>query len=162
VEYAFHLSDELWPVTVDPDQMREVFLNVITNAAEAMEGGGRLTVVAENVGQGAGAGSETREPKAGKFVKISITDQGLGIRRENLEKVFDPYYSTKERGTQKGMGLGLTIVHSIVSKHDGFVQIASAPNAGTTFYIYLPAAESIPAAAGSIEKAAAALDSGCA
>ena len=79
--------------------------------------------------------------KHGKYVKISIKDQGPGVVEENLSKVFDPYFSTKEMGTQKGMGLGLAVAYSIVKKHGGSITIESQPGAGTDIHIYLPASD---------------------
>jgi signal transduction histidine kinase len=76
---------------------------------------------------------------AGEYVQVSIADQGTGIAQDVLPKIFDPYFSTKQRGAQKGMGLGLTICHSIVQKHQGAITVESTVGVGTTFHIYLPA-----------------------
>ena len=74
-----------------------------------------------------------------KDAKISIKDQGIGIPQESLAKIFDPYFSTKEMGAQKGVGLGLSISDSIIKKHDGIITVESELGRGTTFSIYLPA-----------------------
>ena len=79
--------------------------------------------------------------KDGKYVKISIEDHGTGISEEDLLKLFDPYFSTKEKGTQRGMGLGLSIAYSIVEKHEGYINVESEMGNGTTVSIYLPAFE---------------------
>jgi signal transduction histidine kinase len=82
--------------------------------------------------------------KEGKYVKLTIKDHGAGISEENLPKIFDPYFSTKERGSQKGMGLGLTIAYSIVKRHDGNISMRSNPGMGTAVDVYLPASENEP------------------
>jgi CheY-like chemotaxis protein len=82
---------------------------------------------------------------AGEYVRISIADQGTGIAKDALPKVFDPYFSTKHRGDQKGMGLGLTICHAVVQKHGGAIAVKSEVGVGTTFDIYLPAARKVRA-----------------
>ncbi|MBI5641140.1 MAG: PAS domain S-box protein [Nitrospirae bacterium] len=132
----FLLPDDLWQVAVDEGQMRQVIQNMISNSLEAMPGGGKITISAQNV--------EINEPKGlplkeGKYIKISIADQGIGIPEENMPKIFDPYFTTKEMGAQKGMGLGLSVSYSIIKKHDGIIIAHSEAGAGTTFDIYLPA-----------------------
>ena len=76
----------------------------------------------------------------GKYVKISIEDQGTGIHEKDLPCIFDPYFSTRERGNQKGMGLGLSVAYAIIKKHNGDIQVESEPGACTIISIYLPAA----------------------
>ena len=107
------------------------------NAREAMPKGGTITVSAENFH----ITEKTNGLDIGKYVRISIKDRGVGIAQENLQKIFDPYFSTKDRGTQKGMGLGLSICHSIIKKHKGDVWVESETGLGTTFSILLPAFE---------------------
>jgi len=98
--------------------------------------GGVVTVQAANVVMGA---RDLPSLLAGQYVRLSIADQGPGIAKDVLPKIFDPYFSTKQRGLQKGMGLGLTICHAVVQKHGGAIAVESAPEAGTTFHLYLPA-----------------------
>jgi two-component system cell cycle sensor histidine kinase/response regulator CckA len=121
----------------DSYKMGAVFRNVVTNAVEAMPDGGTLSIEAENLTV------ENKNPDIplypGDFVRISIQDQGKGIPKEHMGKIFEPYFSTKERGTQKGMGLGLTKAYAIVKQHQGLFQIDSSPDAGTTVNIYFPA-----------------------
>jgi signal transduction histidine kinase/CheY-like chemotaxis protein len=133
----FSIPDDISPVEVDEEQMKQVIHNIITNAREAIAGQGTINVSCENVNIGE---KDTLTLKNGKYVKISIKDQGPGIPEEDLAKIFDPYFSTKEMGTQKGMGLGLAISDSIVKKHDGLITVESQLGSGTTFSIYLPAA----------------------
>ena len=125
-------------VDLDVDLMIQVFQNIILNGIEAMKGRGKLTVDLTEV-EGTEESAQTGHPvNPGKFIRIRITDTGCGMDEAMLERIFDAYYSTKQKGTQKGMGLGLTIAHAIVKKHGGLLRIASRPQAGCTATIYLP------------------------
>jgi len=130
------LADDLWSGVVDAEQIGQVIRNVVLNAREAMPAGGVVSVRAENRVL-ASPGQATLPP--GDYVRVSIADQGGGIAEDVLPKIFDPYFSTKQRGDQKGMGLGLTICHAIIQKHGGEISVASTTGAGTTFHIHLPA-----------------------
>jgi len=138
VDYKLSLPDDLFPVAVDQEQMKQVIHNIVANASEAMAGEGAINVCCENVMIGE---KETLPLKETKYVKLSIKDQGVGISEENLTKIFDPYFSTKEIGTEKGTGLGLAVCNSIVEKHNGFITVESEPGVETTFFIYLPASD---------------------
>ncbi len=138
ITFKFHMADDLSPVDVDEGQMRQVIHNMILNAREAMPEGGELTVAAENVSVN---GIDELPLKAGKYVRVSISDTGYGIPQENLSRIFDPYFTTKRMGYQKGMGLGLTTCYSIVKGHDGLITVESEVGVGTTFHIYLPASQ---------------------
>ena len=112
---------DLPPVIGDPDQLKQVFLNLVTNAVQAMEDcGGRIDIV-------------TR--RDGDYVEVSVADDGPGISEGDLPKVFDPFFTKRSDGT----GLGLTIVHRIIDQHDGHIEVSSSP-VGTTFVVSLPAA----------------------
>ena len=130
------LADDLWLADVDEGQIGQVIRSLVLNAREAMPEGGVVAIRAENVVLGS-----QDEPALipGDYVRISIADEGSGVAREVLPKIFDPYFSTKERGTQKGMGLGLTICHAVIQKHGGAIGVDSAVRVGTTFRIHLPA-----------------------
>jgi signal transduction histidine kinase/tetratricopeptide (TPR) repeat protein/ActR/RegA family two-component response regulator len=141
VRSDFVLATDLRPVEVDPDQIAQVLRNMILNAREAQPDGGTVTVAALNVSLAAG---EERSLPAGDYVRISLIDHGAGIPADILPRIFDPYFSTKERGTQKGMGLGLTVCHSIIQKHQGAITVHSSEGHGTTFQIYLPASSPAP------------------
>ena len=140
VSAEFRFCQDLWPVEADRAQMKIVLQNVIANAREAMPAGGRITLEADNF-RTAGGHSPLPLVKNGRYVRIKVADRGRGIPPENLERIFDPYFTTKKMGSLKGMGMGLAIVYSIISKHNGFVGVESEPGEGTTFYIYLPALE---------------------
>jgi two-component system sensor histidine kinase PilS (NtrC family) len=123
-------------VSIDPDQMKQVFWNLLINAAQSMSNGGKIQV---QLGKGK-AQVETRlslspQLKAKEWVKISIADSGNGIALEEKEKIFEPFFTTKENGT----GLGLSIVHKIVENHKGSIKVESEVGRGSTFTIYLPA-----------------------
>ena len=135
VRCEFKIAEDLWLVEIDEGQMRQVIYNIVINACEAMPGGGTINILAENVIHGP---ADRPSLKDGKYVKLSIKDQGAGIPPENLSKIFDPYFSTKEMGSQKGMGLGLAISHSIIKNHGGFIVAESIVGNGSTFHIYLP------------------------
>lgn len=119
----------------DPRQLKQVLRNVLQNAEEAAGNPKEIRISAVNV-QTDGDNMFSLEP--GEYVKITISDNGRGIPKENLEKVFEPYFSTKKTVTQKGMGLGLAICYSIIKRHKGQITIQSAEGSGTTVEIILP------------------------
>jgi len=127
---------DLWRTEVDAGQIERVIGNLVLNAREAMPAGGVVVLRAENVVLRAG---EIATLPAGEYVRLDVIDHGRGIPADILPKIFDPYFSTKERGVQKGMGLGLTISHSIVHQHQGALTADSTAGVGTTFHLYLPA-----------------------
>jgi PAS domain S-box-containing protein len=133
----FDLPGDLHAVLFDEGQMKQVLNNLAINAKEAMPHGGTLTVRGENIHISAGDSSPIR---AGNYVKISFSDTGVGIPSENLAKIFDPYFSTKDTYSQKGLGLGLAVCYSIIKKHDGLITVESEVGKGTSYHIYLPAA----------------------
>ncbi len=137
IKCEFSIPDDLWLVHIDKTQIGHVIHNLIMNAREAMPSGGIIKVIAENVN----IADKTRVLEKANYVKISIIDQGIGISKEILDKIFDPYFSTKDMGTQKGMGLGLSICHSIIKQHNGNIVAESAAETGTTLHFYIPASE---------------------
>ena len=136
----FDLAENLWPITVDPSQFRNVIKHLVLNAREAMvsESGGTLTIMAGNESLPEHHEKHPTLPP-GNYVRISIQDHGGGISKENLPRIFDPYFSTKRLGSQKGMGLGLTLCDTIIRKHGGAITVESELGKGTTFRFYLPA-----------------------
>jgi two-component system, cell cycle sensor histidine kinase and response regulator CckA len=139
VRSAITIAPDLWPTEIDTGQMGQVIRNLVLNAREAMPGGGVVTLRAENMLLPVG-NSQALLP--GKYVQVVVGDQGHGIPAEALPKIFDPYFSTKIRGAQKGMGLGLTICHSILQKHGGAILVESVLGQGSRFTVYLPASTS--------------------
>ena len=140
VRCDFSLAEDLWLAEVDAGQIAQVIRNLVLNAREAMPEGGVLSIRAENVLVGP---QEDPSLPPGDYVRVSIRDQGGGIPREVLPKIFDPYFSTKQRGNQKGMGLGLSICHSIMQRHGGAIGVESEPGVGTTFHLHLPASRKL-------------------
>ncbi len=140
----------LWVTQVDILEIERVLYNLLLNAREAMPAGGLIRIKAGNVT----LASETIHGlAAGPYVHLEVIDQGHGIPADQLPRIFDPYFSTKQRDMKKGMGLGLTICHRIITQHGGAITVQSKPGAGTTFQVYLPASPELPAPA---EKPAAA------
>ncbi len=134
--YELIIPDDLYPVKIDEGQIEQVLRNIVTNAREAIPDGGTIRVYAENIS----VSKENRLPlKEGNYVKISIEDRGCGISEENLPKIFDPYFTTKDIGAEKGQGLGLSICYSVIKAHGGLISVESRTGIGTTVYIYLPA-----------------------
>jgi PAS domain S-box-containing protein len=128
----FSIPDDLWMVNADAGQISQVIGNLAINAVQAMPQGGKLAMEAENVEIGL---TESLPLKAGRYVKIAIADQGVGIPREHLGKIFDPYFTTKAEGN----GLGLATSYFIISNHAGHINVDSTVGMGTVFTIYLPA-----------------------
>lgn len=137
VRCKFDLPDNLWPVEIDRGQINQVINNLVINADQAMKGGGILNITAQNTV----ITNDCLLPlQEGKYVQISVQDHGEGIPPEYLDKLFDPYFTTK----QMGSGLGLTTSYSIIIKHNGFITVESDPGIGTTFNVYLPASKAEP------------------
>jgi signal transduction histidine kinase len=129
------IAEELWPCEVDAAQIRQVVENVLINAKEAMPGGGIVELIAENTA----TGTNIRVQGQGNYVRITVKDNGTGIPRENLSRIFDPYFTTKKKKEHGGMGLGLAISDSIIKYHNGLISVESIVNSGTSFSIYLAA-----------------------
>ncbi|HWP93639.1 MAG TPA: response regulator [Thermodesulfobacteriota bacterium] len=134
VKTEFYLPEDLWSAEIDERQISQVIYNLVINAQQAMDDGGIIKVTAENFTMVSGSELPVRE---GRYVKITIEDEGVGISEENLSRVFDPYFTTKH----KGSGLGLATAYSIVRNHDGYIGVESKLGAGTKVYVYLPATE---------------------
>ncbi len=132
ISCTYSCSDDLRPVSVDVGQIGQVIQNIILNARHAMPEGGKIEVHCTNVEDA--AHEALLNIHKGRFVHITIQDQGVGIPGEIIDKIFDPYFTTK----QEGSGLGLAICHSIIAKHDGYLTVESRPGKGSKFSIYLP------------------------
>ncbi len=132
VRCEFDIPDELWVVEVDENQINQVITNIVINAVQAMPKGGIIKITARNVIL---KDDEIPLLSQGNYIKISIQDHGIGISKENLQRIFDPYFTTKKEGT----GLGLTVSFYIVRNHGGNILVDSELGVGTTFHIYLPA-----------------------
>jgi len=139
VAYDIDIPENLEPIYGDPFQLRLLLQNLLLNAIEAVPEGkrGKISVQAGNTAITSGH----LLLKPGKYVKVIIQDNGIGIPRENIDKVFDPYFSTKKKFAQKGLGLGLTICYSIIKKHEGHIEVESKEGKGTLVTLYLPVFE---------------------
>jgi PAS domain S-box-containing protein len=144
-EFAMHgsksrceldLDPDLWPANADKGQIGQVAQNLVINAVQAMPQGGLVTIRAGNCSLLAGAVGAL---PTGDYVKISVSDTGTGIAPEHVGKIFDPYFTTKKQGS----GLGLATVYSIARKHQGHIEVESRLGEGTTFHLWLPAAERV-------------------
>ncbi len=133
VACSYSFPADLWRVDVDSGQIGQVIQNIILNAKHAMPEGGTISIECDNLNDA--ATESLLSVDLGNYVRIIIQDTGIGIPKEIIDKIFDPYFSTK----QEGSGLGLAICHSIVNKHDGYITVDSVPGKGTRFTIYLPA-----------------------
>ena len=140
------LMEGLNPVNADPGQVQQIMLNLAVNARDAMPDGGRITIKTENVFLDTDYCQTHQLIRPGSYVQLTVSDTGHGIDAESLEHIFEPFYTTKAPGS--GTGLGLSMVYGIVKSHDGHIECESTPGLGTTFRILLPAADSIPVAAG--------------
>lgn len=132
----YSLSDDLLPVKVDEAQLGQAIQNIVLNAKEAMPSGGPIKVSSANIVLTPG---DAFPLAPGDYVKITVEDQGTGIKGEDLPRIFDPYFTTKGMGAERGMGLGLTVVYSIIKRHNGHVAVESIPGKGTAVHVYLPA-----------------------
>ncbi|MHA1939857.1 MAG: PAS domain S-box protein [Candidatus Thorarchaeota archaeon] len=129
VKTEMELSTSLPSILVDFDQVQQALMNIMLNAAQAMPNGGELQITT-SVAKRVKIGRSIRDA-----IRIDISDTGIGIPQENLDKLFTPFFTTKEKG--KGVGLGLSVVHGIIERHHGKIEIKSNPGTGTTFSIYL-------------------------
>lgn len=139
IEITFSNPSEMWSVAGDATQLHQVLMNLCVNARDAMPQGGTLHIEAENVEIDEHYARMNVELKPGRYVCISVIDNGAGIPEGNLSKIFDPFFTTKEHG--HGTGLGLSTVAGIVRSHGGFVNVYSEVGHGSQFKIYLPAIE---------------------
>lgn len=130
-----NLANDLWLTDVDPGQIEQVLLNLYVNAWQAMPGGGDLYLSTSNTVLEENHLKDFNE-KNGNYVKISVTDTGVGMDEKTKDRIFEPFFTTKEMG--RGTGLGLASVYGIIKNHNGFINVSSKKGHGTTFNIYLP------------------------
>jgi PAS domain S-box-containing protein len=136
VRLVFHPGRGLWDTLVDPAQLDQVLVNLAVNARDAMPDGGRLTIETANARIDARHSRDGAPVAPGDYVCLTVADEGVGMDRETLSHVFEPFYTTKEVG--KGSGLGLPTVYGIVDQNGGFIEVDSEPGTGTSFRVYLP------------------------
>lgn len=136
VRCEWEIPVDTWPVKADSGQIKQVIHNLVINATQAMPNGGVLTIRNTNLVLGTATQIKGRTLPPGFYIKLTFSDQGVGMTQEQLKNIFDPYFTTKSTGT----GLGLTTVYTIITRHDGAISVESAPGEGATFEVYLPAA----------------------
>ncbi len=143
VEVSTSAPEDLWAVAGDPESLRQAVMNLCVNAREAMSNGGRLEVIAENLPLKDGDPRLRHGGRPGLHVVITVADTGCGIPPQDLERIFTPFFTTKDHG--QSVGVGLTAVQAIVRAHGGFVMVDSEVGRGSRFRLYLPATSGVPA-----------------
>jgi two-component system cell cycle sensor histidine kinase/response regulator CckA len=138
ITIQLELTQKPHTIEADQGQMEQMLLNLYINAADAMPDGGDVRIKTRNVTH-RDIKSKLYVPTPGKYVRLTVSDNGNGINKEIQHRIFDPFFTTKTTG--KGTGLGLASVYGIVKSHEGYVNVESKKGRGTTFFIYLPAAE---------------------
>lgn len=133
-----HLSEDLWPVDINPGDLQDALINLALNARDAMPGGGTLIIETANKTLDADYARRNPEVREGEYVMISVSDTGTGMDPAVTDKIFEPFYSTKDEG--KGTGLGLSMVYGFVTRSGGHIEVYTEPGEGSTFRIYLPRA----------------------
>jgi len=139
IDIELHLQEDVWTINADSMQMEQIVLNLAVNARDAMPEGGKLVFETENVFLDREYCATHLGAKPGRYVLLSISDTGMGMEKETVEHIFEPFYTTKEVG--KGTGLGLAMVYGIVKNHGGYIMCYSEPGQGTTIKIYFPVIE---------------------
>ncbi|MFZ5774212.1 MAG: ATP-binding protein [Thermodesulfobacteriota bacterium] len=148
VEFRMEIQPDCGQIMADPTQMQQVFINLCTNAAHAMEEhGGLLGVGLDSIAiTGGGSQEEFKTLATGRYLRLTVSDTGCGMERAVLERIFEPYFTTKEQG--KGTGMGLALVHGIVKSHGGHIAVESELGKGSVFRVYLPLIAQASAAGG--------------
>ncbi|MBI9092531.1 MAG: response regulator [Desulfobacterium sp.] len=137
IEINHHIKTDLDTVLADPSQIHQLLMNLCTNAYQAMEtSDGRIEITLEPETISVDRANIPMNMKEGRYLKLSVTDTGCGIDQENIERIFEPYFTTKAVG--EGTGLGLAMVHGIVKEHKGAIFVDSQPGTGSTFHVYFP------------------------
>lgn len=142
ISISMELESDIWSVRADISNMEQIVMNLVLNARDAMPNGGKLLIQTKNVVVDDVFCKTMPEAREGQFVCISIGDTGIGMSAETLERIFEPFYTTKE--AEKGTGLGLAVVYGIVKQHEGWINVNSTLNHGSTFQVFLPAVSETP------------------
>jgi CheY-like chemotaxis protein len=143
VRLASDLAQDLGCIRADASQLQQIIVNLAVNARDAMPGGGTLHIRTDNATTGVAMADSERSrgtgsvpPPPGDYVRLSMTDTGMGMTEEVRSKIFEPFFTTKAAG--RGTGLGLATCQNIVAQSNGYVEVQTAPGLGTTFHIYFP------------------------
>jgi PAS domain S-box-containing protein len=141
IDVQMHVDDDLQQIVGDATQIQQVLMNLCVNARDAMPGGGTLTVRAENITLDQEDARMNIDAEPGAYVRVTVSDTGVGMPEAVIDKIFEPFFSTKPEG--KGTGLGLSTAYSIIKGHDGFIEVHSEEGTGTTFRVFLPVATEV-------------------
>lgn len=136
VTFHYHSEKKTWPVCGDETQLKQIIYNILLNAVQAIPNEGEVIIETENVSL---AQANEFSLTGGNYIKISVKDSGVGIPAKNLDKIFDPFFSTKDTINHEGVGMGLSISQSIIKKHNGTIAVDSTEGKGTTVTIVIPA-----------------------
>ncbi len=139
IDLSWQPGDDLWQVKIDPSQIDQILFNLCTNSRDAIDGVGRITIETGNITFSKSDIAERPELTTREYTVLRISDNGEGMEKEVLNRIFEPFYTTKELG--KGTGLGLATVYGIVKQNSGHIEVESEPGKGTTFTVYLPRSE---------------------
>ena len=142
IELQTICGKDVTPICFDPGQVEQIIVNLAVNARDAMPNGGRLTIETSNVRIDDEYAATHLDARPGAYVLLTVSDTGSGMNEDVREHLFEPFFTTKEQG--KGTGLGLAMVYGAVQQNGGRIDVCSEVNRGTTFKIYLPAAEGVP------------------
>jgi PAS domain S-box-containing protein len=143
VQVSIEGARDIWTVEADRGNVEQLIMNLATNARDAMTDGGSLKIHLWNITLKEGSDGARRSGRTGRFVRISVMDDGAGMDAETRKRIFEPFYTTKS--SAKGTGLGLSVVHRIMEQHDGWIEVDSRPGEGSDFRIYFPALPGIEA-----------------
>jgi len=138
IDLQLHIPPDMWRARMDPHQFEDALLNLAINAKHAMPKGGKLQIQTRNATLDETLEGVPGNIVAGDYVEVSVGDTGDGISSDALEKVFEPFYTTKDVG--EGSGLGLSMVYGFVRQSEGYITVSSDPGEGTNFRFYLPRA----------------------
>jgi CheY-like chemotaxis protein len=144
IDFVWMPGRDLWKVKIDPSQLDQVLANLAVNARDAIGGVGKLVVETENVTFDEAYCATQVGFVPGEYILLAVSDNGCGMDKDTQSHLFEPFFTTKEVG--KGTGLGLATVYGIVKQNNGFINVYSEPGEGTTFRVYLPRSERVPAA----------------
>jgi len=139
IDFATETQEDLWTALADPGQIGQILMNLCINARDAMPAGGKLVVSTANVTLEAPLVERELTIPAGRYATLQVADNGSGMDEEILSRIFEPFFTMKDQG--KGTGLGLATVYGIVKQSKGYIRVVSTPGEGTTFSVYLPAAD---------------------
>ncbi len=136
IQLIWQPGDEIWQIKIDPSQLDQILTNLCINARDAINGVGKLIIETSNITLDKNFCAGREGCTVGDFVQLTVTDNGVGMDKQTLEKIFEPFFSTKQVG--KGTGLGLATIYGIIKQNNGYIEVSSEPQVGTKFTLYFP------------------------